>query len=289
MLKQLSLSIFLTFLFVHSALAEKLRVNVNELEQLMLENKVVVLDTRDAALYETSHLPNARSLPFLKTFKEYGHSGRMITMNESKKILQELGVRNEDKIVAYDTGDMIFAGRVLWFLEVLGHKDVLLLDGGMKAWEKANKPVDAHLPNIITSTYIPSIDPEKYATRMTTLVASKKTDNFYIIDARDEDHFLGQKSDARRTGAIPNSHGIDYHVNLDEETGSLKSLEELKQIYAHVPKDKKIITYCSAGIASAMVYLVLKEQGYNVANYDASWIEWGNDTSLPISERAITD
>ena len=62
----------------------------------------------------------------------------------------------------------------------------------------------------------------------------------------------------------------------------LKSRQELSELYKDLPKDKKIITYCSVGLASSLEYLVLRELGYDVANYDASWKEWGNDASLPI-------
>lgn len=40
--------------------------------------------------------------------------------------------------------------------------------------------------------------------------------------------------------------------------------------------------YCSVGLASSLECLVLRELGYDVANYDTSWKEWGNDASLPI-------
>lgn len=269
-------------LFSTWANASGFRLTPVELQQLQQQQSVRLIDARVADVYRSNHLPNAVNLPYLSTFQEFSHSGRMISTNEAKQLLSQLGIQNSDVIVAYDSGEMVYAARILWFLEVLGHKHVYLLDGGFKAWQAQGYAVSQQLPMITPSQYVPSIDTNKYATRITTLIASKKPDSFYIIDARDEDHFLGLQSDAKRYGHIPNAHGIDYHLNLDPETGYLRSEKELAKLYADVPKDKKIITYCSAGIASSLVYLVLKEQGYDVANYDASWVEWGNDTSLPI-------
>ncbi|MEL6272933.1 MAG: rhodanese-like domain-containing protein, partial [Chloroflexota bacterium] len=49
---------------------------------------------------------------------------------------------------------------------------------------------------------------------------------------------------------------------------------------------KEILTYCQTGVRSAHTWFVLTELlGYpNVRNYDGSWIEWANNTDLPITE-----
>ena len=48
-------------------------------------------------------------------------------------------------------------------------------------------------------------------------------------------------------------------------------------------KNKKIISYCDIGKISSSNYFALRQLGYEVANYDASWKEWGNDLELPIT------
>jgi thiosulfate/3-mercaptopyruvate sulfurtransferase len=136
---------------------------------------------------------------------------------------------------------------------------------------------------------VPSVDPKRLATRITTLVASRTPKSYVILDARATPHYQGLESDATRFGHIPEAKGIAISNNLAEDGIHLKSREELAKLYKDIPKEKKVITYCSVGIASSLEYLVMRELGYNVANYDASWKEWGNDPSLPIEDPAKSD
>jgi thiosulfate/3-mercaptopyruvate sulfurtransferase len=251
---------------------------------LSQQQRVVLIDARPAKFYEESHLPNAISIPFTATFVEFGTTGRVITLDKAKSLFSNAGIRNDDLVVAYDGGGMLQASRMLWTLEVYGHKKVKLLDGGLKAWQQAGLAVTQDKPTIMTSNYVPSINPDRLATRLTTLLASNKTDAFTLIDAREVEHYEGLKSEAKRYGHIPNAKGFDITKNIDDKTGTLRPISELKELYASVPKNKKVIIYCTMGDASSLEYLVMRELGYDVANYDASWQEWGNDLSLPIVE-----
>ena len=53
-------------------------------------------------------------------------------------------------------------------------------------------------------------------------------------------------------------------------------------MYASIPKNTKIITYCQGGYRAANSYIALKMLGYkNVKVYFGSWGEWGNKIELP--------
>src|SRR5262245_38735408 len=51
------------------------------------------------------------------------------------------GVSNERAVVVYDEQSGVRAARALWFLELFGHPDAKMLDGGFNAWAKAGLPV----------------------------------------------------------------------------------------------------------------------------------------------------
>lgn len=278
------------WLFVLSVLswqafaADSFRISATELMALSQQQRVVLIDARPAKFYEESHLPNAISIPFTSTFVEFGTTGRVITLDKAKSLFSNAGIRNDDLVIAYDGSGMLQASRILWTLEVYGHKKVKLLDGGLKAWQQAGLAVTQDKPAIMTSNYVPSINPDRLATRLTTLLASNKTDAFTLIDAREVEHYEGLKSEAKRYGHIPNAKSIDFRLNINPETGMLRSNAELADIYSKVDKNKKAIIYCIMGDQSALEYLIMRELGFDVANYDASWQEWGNDLSLPIVE-----
>ena len=40
--------------------------------------------------------------------------------------------------------------------------------------------------------------------------------------------------------------------------------EEITERLAEIPKDKKIVTFCSTGIRAEMAYIALKDKGYTV-------------------------
>jgi len=243
---------------------------------------VLIIDARTKEAYEQGHLPNAVSLPFALTFAEMGSTGRMIPLDKAASLFGQLGVTMQRPVVVYDAGIMFHAARVLSMLEVLGHSNTRLLDGGLSSWKASQGEVTQAVPTVTASQFIPHVRSDRLATRLSTLVAVTSPEAFTIIDARTATHYQGEQSEAKRFGHIPNAIHIDGMENINKETGLLKSQAELAQLYSSVPKTKKVIVYCSKGLASSMEYLIMRELGYDVANYDASWQEWGNDDSLPI-------
>lgn len=269
--------------------ANELLIDPQALGELMQSKGVVVLDARSADDYQKGHLPGARNLPFSKTFENLSQNGRIPPLPQAQALFSTAGLRKTDLVVAYDDGRLVQASRLLWMLEVYGHDKVKLLDGGIKAWQQAGKNVSQAPAPFAATEYVPTINPRRLATRITTLVASRKPEAYVILDARANPHYEGLESEALRFGHIPQAKNIAISHNLSADGLHLKSRPELVRLYQDVPKDKKIITYCSIGLASSLEYLVLRELGYDVANYDASWKEWGNDPSLPIVNPAEAD
>lgn len=260
----------------------RLSIDAQALDRLMRERRVVVLDARPAADYQKGHLPGARNLPYTATFEHLGQNGRVLSLQKAQALLSEIGLTREDQVVVYDAGPMMFAARVLWTLEVYGHDKVRLLDGGLKGWQLENLPLNQDVARYEPTQYVPTANPRRLATRLTTLVASRNPDAYVVLDARKEPHYRGLESEARRYGHIPGARGIAVTQNFAEDGVHLKSKDQLAALYQDIPKSKKIVTYCNFGLVSSLEYLVLRELGYDVANYDASWQEWGNDSSLPI-------
>jgi thiosulfate/3-mercaptopyruvate sulfurtransferase len=96
--------------------------------------------------------------------------------------------------------------------------------------------------------------------------------------------YRGWLRHAQRGGHIPGAVHLDWQRTL-QRAGTLLPPEALKALLlqAGVLPDKHIITYCQVGVRASHVAFVLTLLGYpQVAVYDGSWAEWGNDPHRPI-------
>jgi len=278
-------TIFFMFLFVSQAYAESLRVSPEWLNKNLHNKDLIIIDTRTENDYEVEHIAGAISFSHELTYQQKQRGGNIVEPDVMQKILQQRGIDNTKKIVVYDGGEMFDASRVFWALEVYGIKDVKVLTPGYQYWTTKRYAVSSEIPRPEPGNYVPSIDHRKIASKFATQLATNSPGKV-IIDARSLKAYTGKESTAKRFGHIPSAISIPVSVNLMKVDGvpSLRSQKELADVYAHLPKDKKVILYCEVGRVSSTNYLILRELGYDVANYDASWREWGNDLNLPIEK-----
>ena len=276
------LLILLTFLTSLTLNANVLRIS----EQALTDNinSYKILDTRDSATYSAGHIDTAINFPISKTYAHMQENGKLTDPFTMQAIVQELGLNANDSLVVYDDGTFFDAARLFWALEVYGFKDVRLLNAGYKQWIKQGYTTSTQTPTVTKSDYITIIDNNRLATKFSTQVATRNP-NQIIIDARPDAAYDGEVSSAKRYGHIPKALSIPATHNIDTtlEITQLKDSKQLADIYKDLDKSKKVIIYCAIGKISATNYFALRELGYNVSNYDASWKEWGNST-LPIIE-----
>ena len=56
-----------------------------------------------------------------------------------EKLSSELGIKNSDHIIVYDSLGIFSAPRVWWIFNYFGHKKISILDGGLFKWKNENK------------------------------------------------------------------------------------------------------------------------------------------------------
>lgn len=263
--------------------ATELRITADELNRINGVENITILDTRNKNDYDIEHIKNAISFPVELTYLNLKENGKIQQPAIMQKFLVERGMDTNSRVIIYDEGNMIDSARLFWTLEVYGLKQVQILDQGYNFWRSKNFPVSQEVPKRLPSNYIATIKHNRLASKFTTQLAINN-ENKVVIDARSEPAYLGKTSVAKRFGHIPSALNVPFSHNIVQKEGfsGLKTIDELKSLYANIPAGKKVIIYCKVGRVSSTNYFALRELGHDVANYDASWREWGNDDSLPI-------
>ncbi len=244
-----------------------------------------LLDVRSAEDYAIEHIDGAVSLPIEQLFVNDQGKRLIGPLQLVQSALGQAGIDNRTQVVVYDDGEFLSAARAFWVLEVYGHDRVAALDGGFAGWKHQGfqTATTAFVP--APRVFVPTVTPNRLATKLSTRLAVDNPGSI-IIDARDRADYRGEKSAAQRFGHIRSAVNIPVMDHFDYIDGvkHLKNSDVLAKNYQGIDAHKKVVTYCNTGVLSATTYFVLRRLGYDVANYDGSWIEWGNDPLLPITE-----
>jgi|SRR5215212_1840819 len=262
-----------------------LLVSVDWLHANLGDPSLRVVDMSPVSLYAAGHVPGAISLEWQRlALVDTSEPSVEAWRGEVQAILGELGIAPEHTVVIYDEGSL-FAARLFWVLEQLGHAQVKVLDGGMPAWQAAGLAVSAEISVLPPATYVANPRPELLAGWAEVLDKLSRQDTV-LLDVRSLAEFRGEDVRATRGGHIPGAVNVPFTDNAQPDPPRyFKPAPELLGTYAAlgVTPNKQVIVYCSSGVRASIGYLTLRLLGYpNVKVYTGSWEEWGNRLDLPI-------
>ena len=256
-------------------------IQPNELKDLIQSNNVVVMDVSETSKYDLGHIPGAIQVNTADFFETIGGVAKMAASQEKlAKLLSEKGITPNTNIAIYSqSNDTKHATRFWWTLNMYGHKNVRVLNGGLENWKASGYDISTE-SSVPTKAVYPStelvVNPNIVAVLDEVKAALAK--GTPVIDCRDQKQF--------DTKHIPGAMLIP-EADMYNSDGTFKGKDELKSYFAAkgLTEDTPIIAYCNSGTTATVQYLVLTEiLGYkNVQNYDGSLNEW-NAINKPVEQ-----
>ena len=213
--------------------------------------------------------------------------GKLPSKDKLDALFSRIGLSADKHVIVYDDEGGGWAGRLLWTLDIIGHKNYSYIDGGLNAWVKMGFPLsrsNVDKPVATATNYSVTVHDELLVSKDEVL-ASIDDSSSIVWDARAPEEFNGKKVTALRNGHIPGAVNFNWLDLQDRENDlRLKPLPDIERRLKDlgINKDKKVITHCQTHHRSGLTYLVGKILGYDIKAYDGSWSEWGNDADVPI-------
>ncbi len=252
--------------------------------------KLVEVDV-DTNAYGEGHIAGASGWNWTSQLQDQVRRD-IITQSELEKLLSASGINNDDTIILYGDNNNWFAAYAFWVLQMYGHQNLKLMDGGRKKWLDENRPTTTDVTNAAASNYKAGTPNQELRAKRDQVLSTLGRPDKALVDVRSPAEFSGEilappglMETAQRGGHIPGAANVPWAQAVRED-GTFKSKEELQQLYGGkgVTPDKEVIAYCRIGERSSHTWFALKHllDFPSVRNYDGSWTEWGSMVDVPV-------
>jgi thiosulfate/3-mercaptopyruvate sulfurtransferase len=234
---------------VRSLAAESMLVPIEDVSGMD-----ILLDISEEA---PEHIQGSVAIPYT----DFMNDGSLLSVSEISGILGDAGISQTDSVVVYGEcmpcgGGPSPATYVYWMLKSMGHENVRVLDGTVKDWAAAGKPVANETAIRPSKNYTAQYTPDLIATYDYVLSGSAQ-----IIDARTLQEF--------GNGTIPGSMNIPYE-SVIIGNNRIKDETRLAKVFSVLNKNQPVVVYTNTGIKGSVEWFALKLLGYDAKLYSYS-------------------
>jgi thiosulfate/3-mercaptopyruvate sulfurtransferase len=263
-----------------------LLIEPDTLEVTMSYDNILIADLGKADTYRKLHVPGAVHLDYARIVANRRPVMGLLPDDDTlEQVFSSVGINADTHVIAYDDEGGGRAARLLWTLEVAGHRHYSLVNGGLHAWANEGNPCDSTPVTPTPGEFRVMHDDAPSASSDYILERLDSADT-RLLDVRSPEEYNGTRKFAERAGHIPGAVNFEWTRAMAQSLNlRFKPDVELKQLLADIgiTPDKEIIVYCQSHHRSAHTYMVLKHLGFpRVKGYAGSWSDWGNNPRLPI-------
>ena len=265
-------------------------VSAKWLSDHLEDENILIVDARGQDAYDQGHIPGAIVVAWGEFTDMSGSAGDegWGTLLDPTKLSTAMAAKGFDTgktIVVYANNPNGWGedGRIVWMLRMAGLQDSKMLDGGFSYWNDSDYAVTKDTTDPTTSDFTVTNLDANYT--ITTMELNDTLDSLKVLDSRTKEEYDGATNyGEKRGGHIPGAISFPF-ANVLNDDGTFKNQTGLEAVFtaANLTKDDDIVSYCTAGIRSAHLSLVLRMAGYaNSMNYDASFYEWAENDNLTV-------
>jgi len=256
----------------------------------------IVESNEDPLVYPSGHVPGAVEIDWQRDLndplrRDYLQKGQF------EALMRRAGITKDTTVVLYGDKNNWWACYAFWILQLFGHTNARIMDGGRLKWVKEQRPTTKDVPSYPASNYTA---PERDDTTLRAFrdqVLQHSAKKLPMVDVRSPEEYRGERmhmpdypnEGALRGGHVPGAKSVPWARAVNTEDGTFKSAEDLKKIYMEekgLQLDDDVVAYCRIGERSSHTWFVLSNLlGFKkVRNYDGSWMEYGNLVNVPIEK-----
>lgn len=253
----------------------------------LVDQGATLLDARGNQWFGINRLPG--SVPVRWQDFSPSNKVRKGTLLESDAVLNQklrkLGISQERPVVVFANPPQGWGeeGRIAWMLRSLGHPQAVMVDGGYSALVPLNLTAPA-MPK--QGDFEVQRNPT-WQIQKSELKAALDQPNLVLIDTRTPKEYAGATPyGEKRRGHVPGAISLHFQDLLTPQ-GQLLPRDQIVAKLANlgITQETAVVAYCTGGIRSGWLTVILADLGFQVQNYAGSMWEWsaGSSAEYPLT------
>ena len=263
-------------------------ISAQQLHDLLNSDELIIVDCRfdlqspemGAIWYSKSHIPDAVYAHLDDDLSNQPHTDKgrhpLPSPDQLRALFSRLGIDGSKQVVAYDNLGGVFAGRLWWMLQYMGHRAAAVLDGGWEAWESAEFPTESDEQTNPHAEFVGEPNPSML------VVLDQVADQPLLIDSRDARRYAGEYEpiDARAghiPGAINRWFGDSWQENSRMMAEPALLREQFEALIGETAPEETTF-YCGSGVSANVNILAMRHAGLPMPKlYVGSWSEYSRE------------